>query len=89
MGVDSSADGVRHVRDREVLEERWRAIGVDGHIVTCSIHRVDGPGLEVRVGYSTGDWQRIRHVANLAEGRELAETWRQLALSRGLTELSV
>ena len=85
--VGSEAE--REFRDRELLEERWRAIAVDGRIITCSIYRLYGPGFEVRVGYSAGECQRIQHVANLADGRDLAEAWRHNVLAQGLTELSV
>jgi hypothetical protein len=79
----------RTFRDCELLEERWRAIGVDGRIVGCSIYRLPDGGFEVRLGCAIGDFQRIRHAANLADGHQMAEAWRQMALAQGLTELSV
>jgi hypothetical protein len=82
-------DAPRTFRDRELLEECWRAIGVDGRVITCSIYRLHRPGFEVRVGYERGHFQAIRHVAYLAEGSDLAEAWRGTVLARGLTELSV
>jgi hypothetical protein len=90
MGPDANGGAPRRkFRDRQLLEDRWRAIGVDGRIMTCSIYGVDGPGFEVRVGYSSGDYQRIRHVANRVEAAQLAEDWRRLLLAQGLTELSI
>jgi hypothetical protein len=90
MGRDAHGGGPRRtLGDRQLLEERWRAIGVDGRIITCSIYRLDGPGFEVRVGYASGDYRRIRHVTNRAEAGELAEEWRRLVLGQGLTELSI
>ena len=90
MGRDASGGGPpRTFRDRQLLEERWRAIGVDGRIITCSIYGLDGPGFQVRVGYASGDYRRIRHVANRVEAAQLAEAWRRLVLAQGLTELSV
>jgi hypothetical protein len=91
MGLGRFDDGEPHrdFRDRELVEESWRAIGVDGRIVTCAIYRLYGPGFEVRVGYSTTECHRIQRVANLFEGRDVARVWRDSVLGQGLVELTL
>ena len=52
-------------------------------IISCGIYRTDGPGLEVRCGFSEDDLLRSQRVPEMGSGRELAEDWRQAALAKG------
>ena len=70
----------------QLIEECWRVVGVTGRRIPCGVYRVEGPGLEVRAGYSAEDFQRTERIADLEAARRLAEAWRQAALAKGFTE---
>jgi hypothetical protein len=36
----------------ELFEEHWRVMAPTGRVVTCAAYRLDGPGVELRAGYS-------------------------------------
>jgi hypothetical protein len=72
-----------------LIEERWRVVGPTGRIITCAVYGVEGPGVEVRAGYSAEEFQRTQRVADLEAARQLAGRWRQAAIAKGFTELSV
>jgi hypothetical protein len=73
----------------ELLEEYWRVMAPSGRVIVCSSYRVDGPGVEVRAGYSPRDCHRTQRVADATHARVVAEMWRASLVSKGLTELPV
>lgn len=66
-----------------LIEVCWRMRGRAGRVVTCGIYRIDGPGLEVRAGFSDDDLLRSQRAAEIGSARELAEAWRQAVLLKG------
>ena len=72
----------------ELLEEHWRIVAPTGRVVTCASYRVNGPGVEVRAGYSPGDFLRSQRVEDVIHARVVAEMWRA-SVPKGLTELTI
>ena len=73
----------------ELLEEHWRVVAPTGRVVTCASYSLDGPGIELRAGYSPDEFQRCQRVADATHARVVAEMWRASLLAKGLTELPV
>jgi hypothetical protein len=73
----------------ELLEEQWRVMAPTGRVVTCAAYRVDGPGVEVRAGYSLEDVHRSRRVADLTHARIVAQMWLASVTPKGLKELPI
>ena len=73
----------------ELLEEHWRVMAPTGRVVTCAAYRIDGPGVEVRAGYSIDDVHRSQRVADLTHARVVAQMWLASVAPQGLTELPV
>jgi hypothetical protein len=71
----------------ELLEERWRVVGPTGRVVTCAVYRGNGPGVEVRAGYSLHEFHRTQRVSDLTHARVVAQLWRAAVMAKGLTEL--
>ena len=71
----------------ELLEERWRIVGPSGRVLTCAVYRGEGPGVEVRAGYSLHEFHRTQRVADLTHARVVAQMWRAAVMAKGLTEL--
>jgi hypothetical protein len=51
--------------------------------VSCGLYRTDGPGLEVRAGFSDEDLLRSQRTAEIGIARAIAEEWRQAVLAKG------
>ena len=71
----------------ELIELCWSFLGLTERPISCAIGRVDGPGVEVRVGYSIEEPMRIKRVPDMNAARELATQWRQALLDKGFEEL--
>jgi len=71
----------------ELLEEHWRVLTPTGRVVTCASYRVDGPGVEVRVGYSPTEFHSTQRVADATHARVVAQMWRDSLIAEGLREL--
>jgi hypothetical protein len=65
------------------LEIYWRMRAPSGRVVTCGIYRTDGPGVEVRAGFSEDDLLRSQRTPEIGSAREFAEEWRQAVLAKG------
>jgi hypothetical protein len=94
MDWDWHSLGERHLRQQplqvlELLEEHWRVVAPSGRVVTCAAYRVDGPGVEVRAGYSLDDFHRSQRVADLTHARVVAQMWRASVLPKDLKELPI
>jgi hypothetical protein len=85
-----SAEGVRPEPAPllELLEERWRVVGPSGRVLTCAVYRVEGPGVELRAGYSADRFHCTRRVAGLRDARAVAESWLAAMASVGYVELT-
>jgi hypothetical protein len=73
----------------DLLETCWRVAGTSGRAISCGIYRTQGPGVEVRAGFSEDDLVRSQRTADIGSARELAEDWRQAALAKGFIEIRV
>ena len=85
-------DARRHphpLRLLEMIEEHWRVMGPNGRVITCAAYAVDGPGVEVRAGYSVDHFHCTRRVTDLTHARVVADLWRASAAARGLKELPI
>ena len=71
----------------ELLEEYWRILAPTGRVVTCASYRVDGPGIEVRAGYSPTEFHSTQRVADATHARVVAEMWLCSLIANGLREL--
>ena len=72
----------------ELLETCWQLTGPTGKTITCGVYAVDGPGVEVRAGYSLDDFAKTQRVADVDRGRELAGEWKAAAIAKGFTEVT-
>ena len=66
-----------------LLEECWRVVGPSGRVLTCAIYRVEGPGVELRAGYSVDNFHCTKRVANVRDACAVAETWLTAMASLG------
>jgi hypothetical protein len=66
-----------------LLETCWRMRAPSGRVITCGIYRTEGPGLEVRAGFSEDDLLRSQRTAEIGSARELADEWRRAVLAKG------
>src|SRR5688572_8361077 len=72
----------------EQIETCWRMVGLSKKVITCVVYEVQGPGVEVRCGYSDDDLLRSERVGDMEHARTVAELWRQTVLAKGsFTEL--
>ena len=70
----------------ELLETCWQLAGPTGKTISCGVYAVDGPGLEVRAGYSDDDIIRTQRVGDVSLARQLAGEWRAAAIEKGFQE---
>jgi hypothetical protein len=73
----------------ELIEEHWRVMPPTGRVVTCAAYRIDGPGIEVRAGYSVDHFHQTQRVADLTHARVVADMWRASIAAKGLKELPI
>jgi hypothetical protein len=87
-------DNIRNTESRRAsepllhrLETCWRLRAPSGRVITCGIYRTEGPGLEVRAGFSDDDLLRSQRTAEIGSARDLADEWRRAVLTKsGFTE---
>jgi hypothetical protein len=89
-----NALGERHLHPKplqvlELLEEQWRIVGPSGRVITCAAYRIDGPGIDVRAGYSPDDVRLIQRVADVTHARVVAQMWRAAIIAKGFLELPI
>ena len=73
----------------ELFEEHWRVMAPTGRAVTCAAYRLDGPGGELRAGYSQDEFHRSQRVTDLTHARVVVEMWQASISPKGLTELPI
>ena len=73
----------------ELLEEHWRVLAPTGRVVTCASYSGDGPGVEVRAGYSATEIVTCQRVEDATHARVVALMWRGWLTAEGLRELPV
>jgi hypothetical protein len=73
-----------------LIELCWRLQAPHGQrVVSCGIYAVEGPGIEVRCGFSDDDLLRSQRSAEIASAREVAAKWKAAVLAKGrFTELA-
>jgi hypothetical protein len=66
-----------------LLETSWRLKAPSGGVVSCGIYRTEGPGLELRAGFSEDDLLRSQRTAEIGSARELAAEWKAAVVAKG------
>jgi hypothetical protein len=56
----------------ELLETCWQMRTPSGRVISCGIYLTEGPGLEVRAGFSEDDLLRSQRTAEIGTAREIA-----------------
>jgi hypothetical protein len=73
----------------DLLEVCWRVVGPSKKVIDCGIYRTD-VGLEVRCAYSESVEHLIRSqfAIEIGTAREIAEAWKQAAITKGFEEVA-
>ena len=69
------------------LELVWRALSPTGASIVCAVYATDGAGVEVRVVHEDRSVVNVQRAVDLRRARQLAESWRLVAIEAGYISL--